>query len=61
MNNCDVSFHLMKNAQFKATKETVLKNISSKLEDKVYFYTRACLDLLVTKNRWGSVFVEKTY
>jgi len=61
MNNCDVAFHLMKNAEFKKTKETLLKNISSKLEDKVYFYTRACLDLLVTKNRWGSVFVEKTY
>lgn len=61
MNNCDVAFHLMKNAEFKKTKETVLKNMWSKLEDKVYFYTRACLDLLVTKNRWGSVFVEKTY
>jgi len=61
MNNCDVAFHLMKNAQFKATKETVLKTMGSKMEDKVYFYTRACLDLLVTKNRWGSVFVEKTY
>lgn len=61
MNNCDVAFHLMKNPEFKKTKETLLKNISAKREDKTYFYTRACLDMLITKNRWGSVFVEKTF
>lgn len=61
MNNCDVAFHLMKNPEFKKTKESLLKNMWAKTEDKVYFYTRACLDMLITKNRWGSVFVEKTF
>ena len=61
MNNCDVSFHLMRNPEFKKTKDEVLKNPSFKHEDRVYFFTRNCLDLLITKNRWWSVFIEKTY
>lgn len=61
MNNCDVAIHLMKNETFKKTKDEFLKKMWTKLEDKQYFYTRACLDLLITKNRWGSVFVQNTY
>lgn len=61
MNNCDFAIHLMRNEQFKKTKSAVLENPKSTREDRQYFYSRNCLDLLITKNRWGSVFIDKTY
>lgn len=61
MNNCDVAIHVIRNRQFKKTKEAVLSNPSAKREDTRYFYTRNCLDILFTKNRWWPVFVERSY
>jgi len=61
MNNCDVAIHLIRNAEFKKTKAHVLSNPNSRSDDRMYFFTRNCLDLVITKNRWWSVFIEKTY
>lgn len=61
MNNCDVAIHIMKNAQFVKAKAAVFQNMKSSLDDKKYFLSRASNDLLITKNRWWSVFVERTY
>lgn len=59
MNNCDVAIHLMKNESFQKAKESVQEFWT--VADRAYFRNRAVIDLLFTKNRWGSVFVQNTY
>lgn len=53
VNNSDVNIFIMRNEEFKKTKDTVLKNrFNYKPEDLDYFKTRNMLDMVITKNRW---------
>ena len=54
-NNCDVAIHIMSNEEFKKTKTSVFENkFAHKQEDLTYLYNRNMVDLVVTKNRWGT-------
>ena len=61
-NNCDVAIHIMSNEEFKKTKNSVFENkFAHKQEDLNYLYNRNMVDLVVTKNRWGTPWVSTIY
>lgn len=61
-NNCDVAIHIMSNEQFKKTKNNVFENKwNFKPDDLAYLYDRNMVDLVVTKNRWGTPWVSTIY
>lgn len=61
-NNCDVAIHLMSNEEFKKTKNNVFNNkFNYKQEDLTYLYDRNMVDLVITKNRWGTPWTSAIY
>lgn len=62
VNNSDVNIFIMRNEEFKKTKDKVMRErFSYKPEDIAFFRKRNMLDMILTKNRWGSPWFETTY
>lgn len=62
VNNSDVNIMIMRNEEFKKTRDKVMRDrFSYKKSDVDFFKTRNILDVVITKNRWGSPFYETTY
>lgn len=62
VNNSDVNIFIMRNEEFKKTKDKVMRDrFSYSAEDVAFFRKRNMLDVVLTKNRWGSPWFETTY
>ena len=62
VNNSDVNIMIMRNEEFKKTKDKVMRDrFSYKQSDIDFFRTRNVLDVILTKNRWWPPWYETTY
>lgn len=62
VNNSDVNIFILRNEEFKKTKDKVLQNrFDYSQENLDFFKTRNILDVCITKNRWGPPWYEMTY
>lgn len=62
VNNSDVNIFIMRNEEFKKTKDKVMRDrFSYSIDDVNFFRKRNMLDMVLTKNRWGSPWFETTY
>lgn len=62
VNNSDVNIFILRNEEFKKTKDKVMRDrFSYSPEDLAFFRKRNMLDMVITKNRWWPPWYETTF